>query len=300
MEGLREAKILENYDVVIIGRGPAGISAALYTVRANLKTLVVGNAASSLIKASKIENYYGFEEPISGALLLDTGIRQALRLGATIIDQEVTSVESDNLFTVKTAASEYGSAAVLFATGQAPLRPELPGIKEFEGKGVSYCTTCDGFFYKNKSVGILGNGNYAIQEASELEAFTQDVTIFTNSRNTDFTGEYIRKAAKYKIRQEPVKALLGNTVLREILLENGSQQIDGLFIASGTASSFDFAVKLGVDVTGNAIVTDAQQRTNLDGVVAAGDCTGGFKQIATAVGQGAIAGKSIIEFLRHH
>jgi thioredoxin reductase (NADPH) len=133
-----------------------------------------------------------------------------------------------------------------------------------------------------------------------LEAFTQDVTIFTNSRNTDFTGEYIRKAAKYKIRQEPVKALLGNTVLREILLENGSQQIDGLFIASGTASSFDFAVKLGVDITGNAIVTDAQQRTNLDGVFAAGDCTGGFKQIATAVGQGAIAGKSIIEFLRHH
>jgi thioredoxin reductase (NADPH) len=137
-----------------------------------------------------------------------------------------------------------------------------------------------------------------VQEALELEPFTQDITIFTNGKNTDFTGEYVRKAVKYKIRQEPVKALLGDTVLQKILLENGPQQIDGLFIASGTASSFDFAVKLGVDVTGNAIVTDAQQRTNLDGVFAAGDCTGGFKQIATAVGQGAIAGKSIIEFLR--
>jgi thioredoxin reductase (NADPH) len=284
--------------VVIIGRGPAGISAALYTVRANLKTLVVGNDASSLIKASKIENYYGFEEPISGKLLLDTGIRQASRLGATIIDHEVTAIEMDSLFTVKTAAGEYGAAAVLFATGQAPNRPDLPGVKEFEGKGVSYCTTCDGFFYRNKSVGILGSGNYAVQEASELEPFTQDITIFTNGRNTDFTGEYVLKARKYKIRQEPVKTLLGDTVLREILLENDSQQIDGLFIASGTASSLDFAVKLGLAVTENAIVTDSRQQTNLDGVFAAGDCTGGFKQIATAVGQGAVAGKSIIEFIR--
>jgi thioredoxin reductase (NADPH) len=291
-------KILENYDVIVIGRGPAGISAALYTVRANLKTLVIGTDTSSLKNASKIENYYGFETPVSGKLLLDNGVRQASRLGATIIDQEVTSIEPGNLFIVKTATGEYRSAAVLFATGQAPHRPELRGIKEFEGKGVSYCTTCDGFFYKKKSVGILGNGNYAVQEALELEPFTQDITIFTNGRNTDFTGEYVRKAVKYRIRQEPVKALLGDTVLQKILLENGPQQIDGLFIASGTASSFDFAVKLGVDVTRNAIVTDAQQRTNLDGVFAAGDCTGGFKQIATAVGQGAIAGKSIIEFLR--
>jgi thioredoxin reductase (NADPH) len=111
---------LQNYDVVIIGRGPAGISAALYTVRANLKTLVVGNDASSLIKASKIENYYGFEEPISGALLLDTGVRQALRIGATIIDQEVTSVESDNLFTVKTAAAN--TALQRFCSQQAKPR----------------------------------------------------------------------------------------------------------------------------------------------------------------------------------
>ncbi|NLA86694.1 MAG: NAD(P)/FAD-dependent oxidoreductase, partial [Clostridiales bacterium] len=137
-----------------------------------------------------------------------------------------------------------------------------------------------------------------VQEASELEPFTQDITIFTNGRNTDFTGEYVLKARKYKIRQEPVKTLLGDTVLREILLENDSQQIDGLFIASGTASSLDFAVKLGLAVTENAIVTDSRQQTNLDGVFAAGDCTGGFKQIATAVGQGAVAGKSIIEFIR--
>lgn len=296
----KEMNQLENYDVIVIGRGPAGISAALYTVRANLKTLVIGTDGSSLRKASTIENYYGFDTPISGELLLDAGVNQASRLGATIIDQEVTSVEMDNSFTLKTDGGEYGSAAVLFATGQAPRRPNLPGIKEFEGRGVSYCTTCDGFFFKNKSVGVLGSGNFAVQEALELEPFTQDITIFTNGKDADFTGEYAHKAAKYKIRKEPVKALTGNGILQEILLETGPQEIDGLFVAAGTASSLDFAAKLGLEVTGDAIVTDERQRTNLEGVFAAGDCTGGFKQIATAVGQGALAGKSIIEFLRKH
>ena len=199
---------LKDYDALIIGRGPAGISAALYTVRANLKTLVIGTDTSSLKKATKIENYYGFETPVSGKLLLDAGVKQASRLGTTIIDQEVTSVEAGDLYTVRTASGEYSSKVVLFATGQVPRRPDLPGVKEFEGRGVSYCTTCDGFFYKNKSVGILGNGNYAVQEATELEQFTQDITIFTNGQDPAFTGEYVHIAAKYRIQREPVKALL--------------------------------------------------------------------------------------------
>lgn len=289
---------MENYDAVIIGKGPAGISASLYTARANLKTLVIGADGSSLRKTSKIENYYGFESPVSGEQLLEAGVRQAARVGAAIVDQEVTSVEPGALFAVKTAAGEYGAAAVLIATGQAPRRPDLPGVREFEGRGVSYCTTCDGFFYKNKRVGVLGGGNYAVQEALELEPFTKDIIIFTNGGRLDFTGDYAAKAQNFTIRQERVKALRGDSVLREILLENGSQPIDGLFVASGTASSLDFAVKLGVAVAKNAIVADAQQKTNLDGIFAAGDCTGGFKQIATAVGQGAIAGKSMIDYVR--
>lgn len=289
---------MENYDVVIIGKGPAGISAALYTARANLKTLVIGADGSSLRKATRIENYYGLDTPVSGEYLLEAGVRQATRVGAAIVDQEVTSIEQGSLFTVKTASGEYAAAAVLIATGQAPCRPDFPGVKELEGRGVSYCTTCDGFFYKNKKVGILGSGNHAMQEALELESFTKDITIFTNGAIPDFTGDYAAKAKNYTVRQERVKALLGDNALCEILLENGLQPIDGLFVASGTASSLDFAVKLGVAVTGNTIVTDAQQKTNLDGVFAAGDCTGGFKQISTAVGQGAVAGKSMIEYVR--
>ena len=291
---------MKQYDVIIIGKGPAGISAALYTVRANLQTLVIGTDSSTLLKTSKIENYYGFELPVDGRQLLETGEKQAVRIGAEIKSAEATAIEFGETYHVKTTAGEYAAKAVLIATGQAPRRPELPGVKEFEGKGVSYCTTCDGFFYKNKSVGILGNGNYAIQEAMELEPFTEDITIFTNGHNANFNGEYAQYAEKYKLIQEPVTGLAGENVLNSILLNGRAQKLDGLFIASGTASSVDFAVKLGVVIKDNVIIVDTQQKTNLEGIFAAGDCTGGFKQIATAVGQGALAGKSIIEYVKKH
>ena len=288
----------EQYDVVIIGKGPAGISAAVYTVRAGLKTLIVGSGESALKKAEKIENYYGFAEPVSGAQLLEAGVKQAQRLGAVMKDGEVTALESDGEFTIKTVESGYKAKAVLIATGQPPQRPKIPGIREFEGTGVSYCTTCDGFFYRNKKVGVLGNGNYAVEEALELEPFTKDVTIFTNGLPAAFSGVYAGQAQKYAVNEKKVLALSGDSVLRGITLEGDSQQLDGLFVATGTASSVDFAAKLGVTVSGNAIVADTRQQTNVEGIFAAGDCTGGFKQVSVAVGQGAIAGKSMIEYLK--
>lgn len=293
-------KIMDKYDVIIIGKGPAGISAALYTVRASLKTLVVGADGSALTKTSKIENYFGFEFPVSGRQLLENGEKQALRVGAEIKNAEVTAVEYGETYIVKTTGGKYAAGAVLIATGQTPRRPEIPGVKEFEGKGVSYCTTCDGFFYKNKSVGVLGNGNYAVQEAMELEPFTKDITIFTNGQNVNFSGEYSRISEKYKLNAGKVVGLAGEGILNNIILEGETQKLDGLFIASGTASSVDFAVKLGVAVKDNAIVVDDRQKTNLGGIFAAGDCTGGFKQISTAVGQGALAGKSIIDYVRNN
>lgn len=289
---------MESYDVVIIGKGPAGISAALYTVRANLKTLVIGSDSSSLKKADKIENYYGFENPISGRELLQAGVRQAQRLGVSVIDDEVTAIEYDGWFTVKTVLQNFSAKAVLIATGQPPRRPNIPGISKFEGVGVSYCTTCDGFFYRNKKVGVLGSGNYAVQEATELEPFTKDITIFTNGKEPAFTGDYAKIAKNFTINTLCVLELTGDEKLRGIVLEDGAHPLDGLFVASGTASSIDFAKKLGVIVEKNNIVTDEKQMTNLEGVFAAGDCTGGFKQISVAVGQGAIAGRSIIEFIR--
>lgn len=285
-------------DVIIIGKGPAGISAALYTVRASLKTLVLGGGESMLAKTERIENYYGFPKGISGKELLYNGIKQAQNIGAEIKDEEVTALSFDTKFTVKTALNSYTAKAVLIASGQPPRRPKIDGVAEFEGKGISYCTTCDGFFYRGKKVGVLGSGNYAAQEAKELEPFTKDITVFTNGEKAAFSGEYEGAEKKYKIDERKVLSVGGKNVLGEIVFESGKETIDGLFIAAATASSVDFAVKLGVNVKDGAIVTDGDMKTNFSGIFAAGDCTGGFKQVSTAVGEGALAAKSIIAYIK--
>ena len=151
------------YDIIIIGAGPAGISASLYTVRANRKTLILYEDKSSLEKTDKIENYYGFENGISGKDLYETGIKQAKNLGVDVKKEEVIKIEmnmnnKDNYrFIVTTSNNVYKSKAVILATGNKKNKPKITGIEKFEGKGVSYCAICDGFFYRNKDVAVIGN-----------------------------------------------------------------------------------------------------------------------------------------------
>ena len=151
------------YDVIIIGGGPAGISASLYTKRGNLKTLVLYETKSNLEKANEIENYYGFSNGISGKDLYEKGIEQAKNIGVTVIKEEAISIDmTDKGFKVTTIKSRYETKTVILATGSKKYKPNVKGIEEFEGKGISYCAICDGFFYRNKSVTVLGNGDYAI------------------------------------------------------------------------------------------------------------------------------------------
>ena len=161
------------YDVVIVGDGPAGISASLYTVRANLKTMVVGKGDSVLAKADKIENYYGFSQPVGGKFLLDEGIKQARSLGVQIIRDEVVGIEKSDAYEVLTTSNRYTCKAVLIATGQPVKKIRIMGLEDFEGKGVSYCTTCDGFFYNNLKVGVVGFRDFVVHEAVELETYTK-------------------------------------------------------------------------------------------------------------------------------
>lgn len=295
---------MNQYDVVIIGQGPAGISAALYTARANCTTLVLGTGASALKKTEKIENYYGFEQPVSGEALLNVGIAQARRVGAEVTEGEVTSLnfaQEAGFFEVKTVYGQYLARAVLIATGQPPKRPSLEGLAEFEGRGVSYCTTCDGFFYKGLKVGVLGDGNYALQEAAELEHFTKDITIYTNGKKLKADDTAQPPQTRFKVDERPIARLTGNAggPLEQIHFNDGSsEKIRGFFVAGGTASSVDFAVKLGIETKANAIAVNESFMTNVEGIFAAGDCTGGFKQISVAVGQGAVAGRAMIDFAR--
>jgi len=287
------------YDAIIIGRGPAGISCAIYTARANMKTLVIGKHDSALLKAEKIENYYGFEMPVSGRSLLEAGEKQALRLGAEIASDEAVGIDKAEHFTVYCVNGEYNGRTVLLAPGAPAVKAPIKGIDAFEGKGVSYCTTCDGFFYRNRRVGVLGYADYAVHEAMELLSFTKDITLYTNGMELNISPASREQMNAFRVNTKKIKGLYGGESLEGIDFEDGtSEDVDGLFVAYGSASGVNFAMKMGIMMNGNSIAFNEKMETNIEGLYTAGDCTGVFKQISVAVGQGAIAARGMIEYVR--
>ena len=283
-----------DYDVVIIGAGPAGISASLYIVRANKKVLVLYGDKSSLEKTDRIENYYGFKNGISGEELYKTGIEQAKNLGVDVKEEEVIKIEtiSENNynFITKTSNGLYKSKVVILATGNKKNKPKINGIDEFEGKGISYCAICDGFFYKNKDVAVIGSGNYAISETNDLINLAKKVTILTDGKKApDFRADNV------EIETREIKEIKGNDKVEEIKLTDGTElKVDGVFIAQGVASSTDFAKKLGVLVKNDKIIVNKKMETNIKNLYACGDCTGGLLQVSKAVYEGTIAGLNAI------
>jgi len=281
--------------VIIIGTGPAGVSAALYTIRAGIKTTVIGKGVGALEKAEKIENYYGFAEPISGWELSKNGIAQAKRMGVEIIVDEVVGINFDGRFSVKTTKGQFQADAAILTTGSSRQTPVIKGFTEFEGRGISYCAVCDAFFYKGKDVAILGCCEYALAEAYELLPVVKSITLVTNGIET-----IPKIPPEIKIIATKIKEFSGKKVLDKIIFEDGKKiKVDGLFVAIGVAGSIELAKKLGCRVSGNTIVVDNKMATNIPGLFAAGDCTGGMLQIAKAVYQGATAGTEVVKFFRN-
>lgn len=284
------------YDSIIIGKGPAGISASLYIQRANLNSLIIGKDGGSLGRTPIIENYYGFEEPIKGKELIEKGEKQAKRLGSEILDEEVLKIEYEGIFKVYTKNNMYKGKTVLLATGVNRNVPNIKGIKEYEGKGVSYCAICDAFFYKGKNVAVLGSGDYAINEIKDLQPVVNSVIMITNGKEPVQDRDIEINEVTKKIRE-----FRGDNKLREIEFEDNTViQIDGIFVAEGSASSTDFARKMGVLLDGKNIIVNDNMQTNIKGLFAAGDCTGGLLQVSKAVYEGAKAGLGIIKFLREN
>jgi len=288
------------YDAIIIGRGPAGLSCAIYTARGNLKTLVIGKKDSMLFKAEKIENYYGFEHPVSGRELFETGEKQALRFGAEIVEDEVVGIDKMDVFKVTCVNGQYEAKTVLLAAGAPVVKAPVKNLERFEGSGISYCTTCDGFFYRNKKVGVLGYTDFAVHEAMELRTFTSDITLYTNGMPLKISENNKDFLPGLKICDKKIKELDGQDRIEWIVFEDGSRDnIQGLFVAYGSASSASFAQRMGIAMEGKSIKVDDKMETNIPGLFAAGDCTGVFKQVSIAVGQGALASKQMIEFVRN-
>ena len=289
---------------MIVGAGPAGISAALYAVRDNMKPIIINDEASALNKAEKIENYYGLETSISGPELYERGLLQAKSLGVEIVEGQVLGINGYDTFTVQTTVGDYDTLSVVLATGSKRTTPNIAGIKKLEGKGVSYCAICDAFFYRNKTVAVIGNSDFALHEAEILSHAASSVTIYTDGKHPDFSRDHSFKVITDKIQSiEGEAGVTGIKLCHDNTVASGDEKlylVDGVFVALGSAGSTAIARQMGAELTdrGN-IKINAEMESTIPGIFAAGDCTGGLLQVSKAAYEGAVAGLSAVKYVRN-
>lgn len=301
-------------DILIIGGGVAGFTAALYAGRAMLQPLVlVGPTPGGQTATTDLmENFPGFPEGVPGSVLAQNIQQQAERFGARIVMDEATEVDfSERPFRVRTWEREYRARAVIVATGATPRRLGVPGEKQFIGRGVSFCATCDGFFYRDKEVVVVGGGDAALDEGLFLTRFARQVTIV--HRRDQLRAQKVlqeRAFANERVRfvwNSVVTEILGDGKVTGVRLRNvktGEEQIlpaDGVFIYIGMNPNTDlFRGQLELDENGY-IITDKRQRTNIPGVYAAGDVQDPwFRQSVIAAASGAAAAMDAERFLAEH
>ncbi|WP_027881446.1 thioredoxin-disulfide reductase [Meiothermus rufus] len=290
----------EVYDVVIIGGGPAGLTAGIYTGRANLKTLIVekGLPGGQIAQTEEVENYPGFPEPISGPELSQRMVQQAQRFGAQIVMDEVQRLEkTPEGFLVKGYERSYPARAVILATGANPKKLGVPGEEKFYGRGVSTCATCDGFFYRGKEVVVVGGGDAAVEEGLFLTKFASKVTL-VHRRDTLRAN----KTAQARAFANPKMQFIWDTVVEEILgqetvtgvrlrnLKTGEVRdypTDGVFIFIGHEPNTAFLQGFVALRPDGYVEVQDEIFTSVPGVFAAGDVADPiYRQLATSVGAG--------------
>ena len=296
------------YDCIIVGAGPAGIQASIYIKRAGMNPIVFYKGESELEKAEKIDNYYGFENGISGKELFEKGIMQATNSGIEIKKEEILNIEmEDNLeFKVKSENDTYQAKAVILATGLKRIVPKIENIEKYINKGVSFCALCDGYFYKGKNVVVIGDGKNAIEEADVLKKVAKSVRILTSSEIKSINGtEQKVKSITLKDDINECKSNNGESNQKEVNKNKASDsndsneiQVDGVFIAEGIAGGFEFAKRMGIITKNETIVVNDKMQTNVPGVFACGNITGGLLQVSKAVYEGAEAGINVINYIK--
>ena len=301
------------YDVAVIGAGPAGLAASLYAARAKMSTVVIekmfpgGQAALT----DTIENYPGFPEGINGIQLTAAMKKQAERFGAKFINGNVEKIEKNNdLFTIVTKKENLEAKTVILAAGAQPRKLGVKGEREFTGRGVSYCATCDGAFYKDKPIAIVGGGDTAIQEALYLTRFASKVFVIHRRdqlRATKVLQERAFNNEKIEfVWNSVVNEIKGQNAVEEVVVENvktgklDSLQVDGIFVAIGHLPNTDFVKDLvHLDERGY-VITDDHMVTNIPGLFAAGDVRQkDLRQVVTAVADGAIAAVEASKYIEN-
>ncbi len=303
------AEVIEK-DVVIVGGGPAGLAAGIYTVRSGLKTAVVerGPLGGQVALTPVVENYPGFTR-VPGKTLVDILVSHALEYVQIFQGEEVLSIQPGGMIEVVTSRRKFYTKAVILATGAKYKRLGVPGEARFMGRGVSFCATCDGPLFKGRKVIVVGGGNSAVTEALYLRNIDVDVTL-VHRRDTLRAQEHLTKNIAANdipvLWDTEVVEILGKERVNEVVLRNNktgstySLPIEGLFIAIGYEPAVDLAKALGLELTPDGFVKhDSHHRTNIQGIYSAGDVEGGFKQIVTAMGQGTEAALSVFEDLVH-
>ncbi len=294
---------MESYDLVIVGAGPAGLTSAIYAAREKLKTAIIskdiGGTANTILK---LENWPGFSG--TGEELMHKFYEQVKKYDVDFIDGEVKEIaKKDGQFFIKTEKDNFVCKSIILATGTKRKRLSIPGEKD-----VSYCATCDGFFFKNKFVGVIGGNDCAATSAIALSGIAKEVYVFYRKeqlRCEKVNLEILKKKKNVKIvyNAVPLKILGKEKVEGIEIEENGRKKdyaLDGVFIEIGASPITEFAKKLNLKLDSeNAIVVDEYMKTSAEGVFAAGDVTNlKVKQVLTSSAQGAIAGKSAGDWLK--
>ena len=297
---------MNKYDIIIIGAGPGGLTAGIYAGRQGTKNLIIDRDLAGGIgrEVPEMENYPGFDN-ISGLELIEKMKQQAIKNTELHEMEEVTDIiktDDDYRFTVKTNKDEYKSKTVILATGSSHRHLNAKGEEEFKGKGVSYCATCDGFFFAGRDIIMVGGGNSALQEALYLKNLGANVTLV--HRRDEFRAQ---KHLQDKVKEENiniiydsvVEEIKGDMLVESVVLKNTKTNelkempINGIFISVGYIPHTELAVKLGINLDESGhIIIDKEQKTNIDYVYAIGDVCVGLKQWVVACGEGAVAATS--------
>ncbi|MEO1923725.1 MAG: thioredoxin-disulfide reductase [Nautiliaceae bacterium] len=297
------------YDVIIIGGGPAGLSAGIYSSRLGAKTLILEKLTpgGQITLSSEIENYPGICEVKSGLEMMSCWPKQAKKFGCEIKSEEALKITpKNNIFSVKTHKNEYNTKTVIIATGATPKKAGFEGEEEFTGKGVSYCAVCDGFFYKDKVVAVIGGGDTALEEALYLSKIAKKVYLIhrrNKFRAAPVTQKKVLNTENIEvIYNSTVKKVLGNQFVEGIIIkQNGEEKelkIDGVFVFVGMKVNSQIAKGLVELNTWDEIKVDLNMQTSQKGVYAAGDVReNSVKQVVAAAGDGAVAAINATKYI---